>query len=187
MSVFPQAPHFLIFARPRSRTAWLANFLTYGDTFCLHEPMADHQTFDELGRRLQLSFGADVERVGFVDTSLIHRPQDALDAFPRAHVLFLASSPAGFRRFAIKHKLAPELVELVNRDYDRAWAHLVGRATFLDAEGITLHAATARQAWNLTTGTGKPFPMERWRALRGLNVQVEHGDLAARIRRMASR
>ena len=29
---------FLITGLPRSRTAWLANFLTYGDSICLHMP-----------------------------------------------------------------------------------------------------------------------------------------------------
>jgi hypothetical protein len=30
---------FFIASLPRSRTAWLANFLTYGESFCFHEPM----------------------------------------------------------------------------------------------------------------------------------------------------
>lgn len=29
---------FLITGYPRSRTAWLSNFLTYGPSFCFHEP-----------------------------------------------------------------------------------------------------------------------------------------------------
>ena len=31
-------PYFIA-SLPRSRTAWLANFLTYGPSFCFHEPM----------------------------------------------------------------------------------------------------------------------------------------------------
>jgi hypothetical protein len=30
---------FFIASLPRSRTAWLANFLTYQESFCFHEPM----------------------------------------------------------------------------------------------------------------------------------------------------
>jgi hypothetical protein len=30
---------FFIASLPRSRTAWLANFLTYGPSYCFHEPM----------------------------------------------------------------------------------------------------------------------------------------------------
>lgn len=29
---------FLVVGLPRSRTAWLANFLSYGESFCYHEP-----------------------------------------------------------------------------------------------------------------------------------------------------
>ena len=32
---------FFIYSTPRSGSAWLANFLTYGDSFCKHEPSAD--------------------------------------------------------------------------------------------------------------------------------------------------
>ena len=31
---------FFIFSTPRSGSAWLANFLTYGGSFCQHEPLA---------------------------------------------------------------------------------------------------------------------------------------------------
>lgn len=32
---------FFIYSTPRSGSAWLSNFLTYGGSFCQHEPMAD--------------------------------------------------------------------------------------------------------------------------------------------------
>lgn len=44
-------PPFIIYGLPRSRTAWLADFLTYGDWSCFHETtlhmrsIADIQTF----------------------------------------------------------------------------------------------------------------------------------------------
>lgn len=31
---------FLIYSTPRSGSAWLSNFLTYGGSFCQHEPLA---------------------------------------------------------------------------------------------------------------------------------------------------
>lgn len=33
--------HFLILGYPRSRTAWLANLLTYGEVFCAHELLSE--------------------------------------------------------------------------------------------------------------------------------------------------
>ena len=32
---------FFIYSTPRSGSAWLSNFLTYGGSFCQHEPLAD--------------------------------------------------------------------------------------------------------------------------------------------------
>lgn len=32
---------FFIYSTPRSGSAWLSNFLTYGGSFCLHDPLAD--------------------------------------------------------------------------------------------------------------------------------------------------
>lgn len=32
---------FFIYSTPRSGSAWLSNFLTYGDSFCKHEPLAE--------------------------------------------------------------------------------------------------------------------------------------------------
>jgi len=34
---------FFIYSTPRSGSAWLANFLTYGGSFCQHEPLANGQ------------------------------------------------------------------------------------------------------------------------------------------------
>ena len=39
---------FFICALPRSRTAWLANLLTYGDSFCFHEPAVGLDSFSDL-------------------------------------------------------------------------------------------------------------------------------------------
>jgi len=180
-------PHFLIFARPRSRTAWLANFLTYGDAFCLHEPLAEHATLQELARVLDrpFRFGADVQRIGFADTSLIHNPDGALDAFPSARVLFLRSSRRSWERFVRTSRLPHEIASLVDLAYARADARLTGRAHYLDAEELTLDSRAARVAWEIT-GSRKPFPVERWRALARLNVQIDAGGLAERIRRIGS-
>ncbi len=40
--------NFLIIGLPRSRTAWLANFLTTDQTLCYHDKLADCTTFNDL-------------------------------------------------------------------------------------------------------------------------------------------
>lgn len=44
---------FFICALPRSRTSWLANFLTFGDAFCLHEPLVGIRSLTELRGRFE--------------------------------------------------------------------------------------------------------------------------------------
>lgn len=41
--------HFLITGLPRSRTAWMAAFMSYGSTVCLHEPRNWESVFDSDG------------------------------------------------------------------------------------------------------------------------------------------
>jgi hypothetical protein len=42
------AKPFVIFALPRSRTAWLSRFLTYGDFFCGHEELRHCRSLDDV-------------------------------------------------------------------------------------------------------------------------------------------
>jgi len=43
----PSAP-YVVFALPRSRTAWLSHFLTYGDWGCGHDELRHMRSFDDL-------------------------------------------------------------------------------------------------------------------------------------------
>lgn len=42
-------PPFIILALPRSRTAWLAAFLTYGDHICRHQTAIKMRSIDDIG------------------------------------------------------------------------------------------------------------------------------------------
>jgi len=56
---------FIIYALPRSRTAWLAHFLTYGDWTCCHDVVTDVHSFAEL----QEIFG--IPYIGSAETGMI--------------------------------------------------------------------------------------------------------------------
>jgi hypothetical protein len=49
--------NFLILSLPRSRTAWLANFLTYDDLQCSHEGIGNYETLDEYNASLLNNMG----------------------------------------------------------------------------------------------------------------------------------
>jgi hypothetical protein len=49
---------FAVLGTPRSRTAWMARFLTYGGTYCYHEPSASFTGVESLRRFFKPGVGA---------------------------------------------------------------------------------------------------------------------------------
>ena len=43
---------FFTVSLPRSGTAWLANYFTYGPSYCYHEPLADCSSLEDLYRKI---------------------------------------------------------------------------------------------------------------------------------------
>lgn len=181
---------FLVFARPRSRTAWLANFLTYGDVFCLHDGIAEAGSLAAMARRFDQPhrFGASVELLspgpsvlGLADTGLLHLVDEALAIFPRARLVFVTSDGRTWHRFASAHRMPGALVAFVDTAYSRAVSLLGDRALFVDAHELD-QVAKLRRVWE-HVGARSPFPRARLEMLRGLNVQVDPELLAERIRR----
>lgn len=75
---------FFITGLPRSRTAWLANFLTYGESYCHHDALRFGTNTDFLRRYFDetASYDPSIERVGDSDSGLLAiAPQVARD-FP---------------------------------------------------------------------------------------------------------
>lgn len=81
-------PPYFITGLPRSRTAWLANFLTWGDSFCYHEATFGCENIEDLRRTLE-TVPHNVRDVGDADPNigLIH--DDILKAFPDCRVVFI--------------------------------------------------------------------------------------------------
>lgn len=52
---------FVIFAMPRSRSAWLARFLTYGDWHCGHDELRHCRSFDDVSSWLALPCTGTIE------------------------------------------------------------------------------------------------------------------------------
>jgi hypothetical protein len=78
---------YLIFSLPRSGSAWLANFLTYGDSFCFHEPLAGGP-LERLGRPASIVGVADTGAYLFPvsaprEYALIRNPQDVIDSLAK--------------------------------------------------------------------------------------------------------
>lgn len=62
--------NFFIYSLPRSRTAWIANFLTYGKSYCYHEPslgMFDLTELITLFRKRPITGSSDCANVLMID------------------------------------------------------------------------------------------------------------------------
>lgn len=170
---------FLIFGRPRSRTAWCANFLTHADSFCFHEGLAESSgSLIHLRTRLH---ALPSSACGNADTGLIHCPNEALRLFPDARLVVLTGAALSWNVFAQKRNLPQALRDKIDRAYRRTKVMLKGRALFIDVHELMKDHIVAARLWHHCTGRMASFDEERWNMLRDLNIQVIPESLAARL------
>ena len=81
---------FFILSLPRSRTAWLANFLTYGESFCFHEALIERKGMRALQTRMEAT-GCPV--VGNSDSGSILFYDELQDQFPEAKCVIVLRNP----------------------------------------------------------------------------------------------
>jgi hypothetical protein len=72
---------FVIFALPRSRTAWLGAFLSYKDWVCFHEPSVGFRTKEDIKKVL------DIPNRGIADTNLALLWPHVVQAAPHARIV----------------------------------------------------------------------------------------------------
>ncbi len=65
---------FIIYALPRSRTAWLARFLTYGDWFCGHDEARHLRSMEDVKSWLSMDNTGTVETAAAPFWRTVHRP-----------------------------------------------------------------------------------------------------------------
>lgn len=182
---------FLIFGRPRSRTAWTANFLTHANSFCFHEGLADCDgSFIRLKERMEEMRRPPIDEhqfryaaVGNADTGMIHELDAALEAFPNARLVLLTENETSWRMFAEKKQIPKEIVERIDYDYWRAKQVLPERGALV-MPVADLTAETDRWAcklWGHCIGHHQHYDPARHRMLRDLNVQVVPESLERRL------
>jgi len=173
---------FLVLGRPRSRTAWVANFLSVPPrSLCLHEGLSEASARpSRLPARLaQLA----AREVGDADTGLIHHLDETLETFPDARMVLLTGGEAGWHTWASAKGLPSKLRDRVDADYRRAEERLRDRALYVDSGLITVDEQEAKRLWLHCLPEG-PWSRDRWAILRDLNVQVIPRSVARRLRAM---
>lgn len=174
-------PYFIT-GLPRSRTAWLANLLTWGDSFCFHEATTGCSSMEQLKATLE-TVPIGTRHIGNSDPNLGLIAQSIMETFPQCRVVlihrpleecvdaeFNAMTWEGLSDFDDVTKA--KLTKLM-REASLGMAHLarslpakrvlmVGYSD-LDDEGIV------RGIWNFCV-PNTPFPTMRYRMLQNLRV-----------------
>lgn len=160
---------FLILGRPRSRTAWLANFFTQPNiSFCYHEALSSH-----LPTELAFTLHQHPHHVGNAGTDVLIDPIPIISTINPTHLVILTGRPTSWQSFQRKHDIPQEVVDHVEEAYQSARKHYKNDAIFFDFHETSDETAFKRLYNALIPDN--PFPIQRYRLLRDLNVQVNPG------------
>lgn len=144
---------FCVLALPRSRTAWLANFLTYGDLFCYHDGLESVSSIEEYTKK--------VEGKGDSNTGLIMF--DFLEHHPDCKIIIIDTSIDASVSF---------IKENYGIDSHNEMLFMKKRLDALDGLHIPYDDINTRlqEIWEYVSD--EPFNKERADMLLKLNVQI---------------
>lgn len=108
---------FFIASLPRSRTAWLANFLSFGPAYCFHEPMS-YCPLEDYPRLLE---STQTHYAGVADSLNCLVMEQLVDMFPRARIVvirrdIMAVAESVQKAFNVK---CSRMLERMNQELDR--------------------------------------------------------------------
>lgn len=158
---------FFVLSLPRCRTAWLANFLTYGESYCFHEGLIGCRKAADLAEKFastgkQIVGNADCGNVLFLD--------ELKRVFPESRLVI------------IDRNLDDVLESLVGMDgefhnterVERAAAALEWAKAHHDALTIDYDDLNEQGCRKIMEHcTGQPFDLNRWKMLDGMDIQID--------------
>lgn len=150
---------YLIYAMPRSGSAWLANFLTFGESFCFHEPLAQGM----------VDLPAVAPIVGAVDTGAFYIEGEGLHADRHFRLVRNASDVRRSLR-----RLRLPVAGVAQFSADTAHLETLEYERLFDVEYL-------RDVWSRVVGT--TFHVERAQQLTETHVERDLAMLAAHVRR----
>lgn len=174
-------PYF-ISGLPRSRTAWLATFLTHADSFCHHEATIGCDSMVSLKNALgKVPIGT--HHIGDADPNLGLIPQSILDTFPRSKFVFIHRdleecvdsewTAILWEKLTDQEDVTKDGIRELMKEASLGLAHLA-RSIPEKQRIIVPFAAldkqqTVRQIWDFCV-PGTAFPFHRYQQLQDLRV-----------------
>lgn len=177
---------FLILGLPRSRTAWLANFLTFGNIECEHELSSLRQSPEEMMSHLTDGLpDAPPYYRGAADTYAVMWIDELMDIEPDCPVVTIRRPieevEISLGRVGIRG--VRKGLEEANSELDR-----VSRMrNCLSVRYADLDSPATARALQAFVAPGEPFDVRRWQMLDGMNIQItpyRFQELARRAERM---
>lgn len=175
---------FFIFAFPRSGTAWLANYLTYGNSFCYHELLAESMDVEKLSEHLESN---DAEYVGNSDCGNYLFFSKIIRKFNNPRIVTVIRDPA-------------EIAESLQRNgytktYDQDFyeegielllsIHRKSDSILVDFRDL-FEERTARDILDHVTDCTGKFNRDRFNFLKNTNIQPENKYMKNKIERIRS-
>lgn len=155
--------NFFVAGLPRSRTAWLANFLTYDHRLCYHEALSQCQSLAQYRQKLGTNNGDSSTDLMFIDINAL---------FPHAPVLVIENDGKKTADF-IYREYGFYSVEII--DFLKSKLQTVnGKRIHIDDIDNRLE-----EIWNYLIGT--PFDCERAALLTGFNVQMKNTSIMTQM------
>lgn len=164
---------FFVTGLPRTRSAWIAAFLSTGETVCYHDLLGKIDHLDSLKEHLVDGNHGDS------DSGLILAPQKIIDLFPKSKWLVIVRKPAEAMSSLREFLHNGPWHQTLNNDGHLLRLYEAGREVLLDNKlvhwvefGDLNRLDVIEDIWKHLLPDVE-FNEERWQILNQLNVQVE--------------
>lgn len=155
---------FIIFALPRSRTAWLSRFLTHSGWVCRHDLVATIAKFDEIKRILES------DKTGVADTGMSLGWPVIRRLFPKARFVTVRRSLEEVERSLHHCGVDPIWADLLRMDKRLDEIDRQPGTMSFDYHELDRPAQIERL---FTHCLGVPWDQAWWEDMRDLNIQID--------------
>jgi len=164
---------FLVLGLPRSRTAWLSRFLTYGDHICGHEELRHCRSIDDVKSWLSM------EHIGSAETAAAPFWRLLLRLAPDVRVVVVRRPVADVVESLAAFGFDRPVMEPMMRRLDAKLGQIVKRVP--NVMEVTFNSLNDEQTCKAVFEHCLPYPFDRkhWQKLAGENVQC---DMRALVR-----
>ncbi len=160
---------FVVFGLPRSRTAWLSRFLSYGEWHCGHDELRHMRTLDDVSAWFSQPFTGTVETAGAPWWRLLPKyAPGAKIAVVRRPVPEVLGSLLRINGVMFDRERTERHLWRLDRKLDQLTARVTGVVS-VDFADLETEAGCARLFEHCT---GLPHDPAWWAALAPVNIQV---------------